>query len=100
MGLNVGWAPEGAARLGDAVAPAAVLEALLRAFDRLPADVTDRYRASLLTLGRRVRVELPGNALLEGTAMGVEADGRLVVLDACGLTHRLAAGDVVHLRTV
>ena len=46
-----------------------------------------------------MRVELPGDAVLEGTATDVEADGRLVVLDVCGITHRLAAGDVVHLRT-
>ena len=100
MGLNIGWAPEGAARLGDSIAPFDMLVALLTAYDRLPADVTDLYRDSLRTLGRQVRVELPADAVLEGTATGVEADGRLVVLDVCGLTHRLAAGDVVHLRTV
>jgi BirA family biotin operon repressor/biotin-[acetyl-CoA-carboxylase] ligase len=99
MGLNIGWAPEGAARLGDGVAPLDVLVALLAAYDALPADVDEPYRKHLRTLGRQVRVELPGDAVLEGTATGVEPDGRLVVLDACGLTHRLAAGDVVHLRT-
>ncbi|MET0457927.1 MAG: biotin--[acetyl-CoA-carboxylase] ligase [Ilumatobacteraceae bacterium] len=99
IGLNVGWAPDGAARLGDGVAPPDVLDALLRAYDRLPDDVTDLYRSHLVTLGRRVRVELPADVVLEGTATGVETDGRLVVLDACGLTHRFAAGDVVHLRT-
>ena len=100
MGLNIGWAPDGAARLGDGVAPFDVFVALLAAYDRLPDDVTDLYAANLRTLGRQVRVELPGDAVLEGTATGVEADGRLVVLDVCGITHRLAAGDVVHLRTV
>jgi BirA family biotin operon repressor/biotin-[acetyl-CoA-carboxylase] ligase len=99
LGLNVGWAPEGAARLGDGVAPLDVLRALLAAYDRLPSDVGPRYRAALGTLGRRVRVELP-DGTLEGTATGVEPDGRLVVLDTCGVTHRLAAGDVVHLRAV
>ena len=58
---------------------------------------TTRYRAALGTLGRRVRVELP-DGVLEGTATDVEPDGRLVVLDACAVTHRLAVGDVVHLR--
>ena len=72
---------------------------MLEAYDRLPVDIDAPYRATLGTLGRRVRVELPGGAVLEGTAVDVEADGRLVVLDACGITHRLAAGDVVHLRT-
>jgi len=102
MGLNVGWAPDGAARLGtpgtDAeVTPDAVLDALLAAYDALPADVHARYRASLGTLGRRVRIELP-SGFLEGTATDVEPDGRLVVVDTCAITHRLAAGDVVHLR--
>jgi BirA family transcriptional regulator, biotin operon repressor / biotin---[acetyl-CoA-carboxylase] ligase len=97
MGLNVGWAPEGAARLGDEIEPLAVLRAVLVAYDALPRDVGSRYRAALVTLGRRVRAELP-DGLLEGTAIDVEPDGRLVVLDPCGATHRLAAGDVVHLR--
>jgi BirA family biotin operon repressor/biotin-[acetyl-CoA-carboxylase] ligase len=38
--------------------------------------------------------------VVEGTATDVEADGRLVVLDACAVTHRFSAGDVVHLRPV
>jgi BirA family biotin operon repressor/biotin-[acetyl-CoA-carboxylase] ligase len=97
LGLNVGWAPEGAARLGDGVTPGDVLRALLVAYDRLPADVTDAYRAALDTLGRRVRIELP-SGIVEGTATGVEPDGRLVVLDACAVSHRFSAGDVVHLR--
>jgi len=97
LGLNVAWAPDGAARLGDDLAPGDVLRALLVAYDRLPADVGDDYRAALGTLGRRVRVELP-NGVVEGTATDVEADGRLVVLDACAVTHRFSAGDVVHLR--
>ena len=100
IGLNVGWAPDGAARLADhgpEVTPLAVLAELLAAFDRLPADTFGRYRAALGTLGRRVRVELP-SGVLEGTATDVEPDGRLVVVDTCAVTHRLAAGDVVHVR--
>ena len=97
IGLNVGWCPDGAARLGDGVAPLDVLGELLVAYDRLPADITAPYRAALGTIGRRVRVQL-ADGVLEGTATGVEADGRLVVLDACAVTHRLAVGDVVHLR--
>lgn len=97
MGLNVGWAPEGAARLGPPHTPADVLAALLTAYDALPADTHERYRAALGTLGRQVRIELP-SGFLEGTATDVEADGRLVVIDTCAVTHRLAAGDVVHLR--
>ena len=55
--------------------------------------------AALGTLGQRVRIELP-SGVVEGTATDVDADGRLVVLDACAVTHRFSAGDVVHLRPV
>lgn len=100
LGLNVGWSPEGAADLRDVAPdldPAAVLRLLLSAFDALSADVTDRYRAALTTLGRRVRIELPAGELV-GVAIDVEPDGRLIVLDDCAITHRVAVGDVVHLR--
>lgn len=103
LGLNVGWAPEGAAKLGAQYAPADVLTALLEAFDRLPGDVHDLhdlYVARLATLGQEVRVELPAGEPLIGRATGVEPDGRLVVLDACAVTHRIDAGDVLHLRAI
>jgi len=103
LGLNVGWAPPDAARLSDHVAggaspdPLDVLEAVLVAYDRLPADVSERYRAALDTLGRRVRVEQPGGELI-GRALDVDSEGALVVLDDCAITHRVDIGDVVHLR--
>ena len=95
-GVNLGWAPDGAARLGD-VDPAEFLLAVLDAFDTLPEDVTDLYRASLATLGQRVRVERPTDAIV-GTAIDVDAHGRLVVLDECAISHHIDAGDVIHLR--
>lgn len=97
IGINVGWAPPDAARLGEQHDPQMLLAALLTAYDALPDDITDRYRSSLATLGTAVRVHLP-HGEVEGRAIDVEADGRLVVLDACGITHRFAVGDVVHLR--
>ncbi|MEX2628167.1 MAG: biotin--[acetyl-CoA-carboxylase] ligase [Ilumatobacteraceae bacterium] len=100
LGLNVGWAPEGGARLGAAVSRAAVLRALLEAHDELPDDhheLVGRYRDRLDTLGRRVRVEIPDGEVV-GRAIDVTDDGRLVVLDGCGVTHRLDVGDVVHVR--
>lgn len=97
MGLNVGWAPEGAARLGDGVDPLDVLHALLVAYGALPTDVDALYRARLATLGQHVRAQLPAG-VVEGRAVDVDPDGRLVVVDACALTHRLDAADVVHLR--
>ena len=107
LGLNVGWAPEGAACLqefaADAIERDAVLKALLVALDRLldlsPAQLHERYRAKLSTLRRSVRVELPSGEFVEGRALDVEADGRLVVLDSCGVTQRLDVGDIVHLRS-
>ena len=100
LGLNVGWAPDGAARLGDHLVPADVLAAELRAFDAFDGDLHARYSGLLATLGQEVRVELPDGATLVGRATAVEPDGRLVLLDACALTHRIDAGDVIHLRPI
>ncbi len=102
LGLNVGWAPPGAARLGDGVDPPAVLDALLDALAEVwawdGASAWAAYRERLSTLGRAVRVELPQARVLEGIATDVEPDGRLVVRDAAGATHRVDSGDVIHLR--
>ena len=97
IGLNVGWAPDDAAMLGAGLDPVEVLNAMLAAYDRLPADITDAYRAELGTIGQSVRVELPRSTVV-GRALDVLPDGRLVVLDECGITHRVDTGDVVHLR--
>jgi len=97
IGLNVGWAPEGAARLDTNATPGEVLARLLAAYDSLPDDVEAHYRSALATLGARVRVELPDGHLV-GTAVDVDRDGRLVVVDECAISHRLSIGDVVHLR--
>jgi len=98
IGLNVGWAPPGAASLDAVVTPPELLARLLAELDALPADIVDLYRSELLTLGAQVRVELPGGELL-GTAVDVDDDGRLAVSDGRGVVHRLDVGDVVHLRT-
>lgn len=97
IGVNVGWAPPDAAMLGGGLDPLVLLAELLRCYDGLPADVWPLYRERLATRGAMVRVELPGG-VLEGRALDVERDGRLVVLDDCGITHRFDVGDVVHLR--
>jgi len=97
IGINVGWAPEGAARLGATIDPLDVLATLLAAFDRLPTDIWPLYRDALATLGQQVRVERP-DVVVEGRALDVERDGRLVVLDDCAVTHRIDTGDVIHLR--
>jgi len=91
LGLNLGWAPPGAACLGPDVDRDRLLEAWLSGLDE-PSDVLARYRARCSTLGRRVRVELPGERV-EGTAHAVDAQGRLMVDGRV-----ISAGDVVHLR--
>ncbi len=99
MGLNVGWAIDGAAALGaDTVTPARLLCALLDEIDALPADIAAPYRAELVTLGRNVRIELPAGATLLGRAIDVDPTGRLVVVDEAGVHHELDVGDVVHVR--
>jgi len=101
LGVNVGWAPEGAARLGDGVTPAGVLTHLLAAFDELATQSSEavhaRYRELLSTLGQQVRVELAGGELV-GRAIDVQPSGELVVLDECAVSHRIDVGDVVHVR--
>jgi BirA family biotin operon repressor/biotin-[acetyl-CoA-carboxylase] ligase len=49
------------------------------------------------TIGRPVRVMLSADRVVEGTATGIDADGRLVVLTDEG-PQAFGAGDVVHLR--
>lgn len=57
----------------------------------------EAYRAVCATLGRQVRVELPGGSFLTGEASDIEEAGRLVVRAPDG-EHLLGAGDVVHVR--
>ncbi|MEO7369586.1 MAG: biotin--[acetyl-CoA-carboxylase] ligase [Ilumatobacteraceae bacterium] len=97
IGLNVRWSPDGSAKLGDEYDPVDVMNVMLAEYDALPAEITDRYRTALATIGQPVRVELAGSTVV-GRALDVLPDGRLVVLDECGITHRFDSGDVVHLR--
>jgi BirA family transcriptional regulator, biotin operon repressor / biotin---[acetyl-CoA-carboxylase] ligase len=89
-----------------------VLRAVLRALgDRYTAwqgaggdprasGVGAGYRERCSTIGLTVRVTLPGDAVLTGTAEGVDEAGRLLVSDEAGVRQVLAAGDVVHVRSV
>ncbi len=64
-----------------------------------PVELLANYRDACVTIGRRVRVELAGREPVEGTAVAVGSDGRLVVeLAPNGPTVTVTAGDVVHLR--
>lgn len=57
------------------------------------------YSEACVTLGRDVRVELPGGDLLLGRADSIDPSGRLVVRGPDGATP-VGAGDVVHVRAV
>jgi BirA family biotin operon repressor/biotin-[acetyl-CoA-carboxylase] ligase len=61
------------------------------------AHLRASYAAACVTVGRQVRVELPGDATLVGLATGVDPGGRLVVDGPSGET-AVGAGDVVHVR--
>ena len=110
LGLNVGWAPDGAASLGefrpDIHRDDVLLELVTALDDLFDSCVTvqesdafhESYRRNLSTIGRAVRVELPSGGVLEGRALGVGVDGRLEVLDTCAVTHHIDVADIVHLR--
>ncbi len=79
------------------------LEGLLGDWQRSGGD-PDRglrraYVQACRTIGRRVRVALPGGGQIEGDAVDVDSSGRLVV-DAEAGREVVGAGDVVHLRTL
>jgi BirA family biotin operon repressor/biotin-[acetyl-CoA-carboxylase] ligase len=64
------------------------------------AGQLEDYRAHCETLGRQVKVLLPGDTTLVGTATDVDAGGALVVVTEDGRRHTVLAGDVVHVRAV
>ncbi len=61
------------------------------------ARLRQEYLRLCATIGAQVRAELPGGAVLTGTATGVDELGRLVLATSTG-TEVVGAGDVVHLR--
>ena len=67
--------------------------------DAAAAGLLDEYTAVSSTLGTRVRAELAGGAdVLEGTAVGLDESGALVVRLESGEERTVTAGDVWHLR--
>jgi BirA family biotin operon repressor/biotin-[acetyl-CoA-carboxylase] ligase len=105
LGLNVDWGdaalPLGGtslAAIGQAgVDRVTLLVAYLVALEdrcRQPLGVLMAdYRAACSTIGRQVRVDLPGGTSFAGRATEVDDDGRLIVDGRA-----VAAADVVHLR--
>lgn len=61
------------------------------------AGLDAEVAAVCATLGSAVHVELPGGAVLDGTATGLDPTGALLVQTPDGL-HRVLAGDVRHVR--
>ncbi|MEV4757635.1 biotin--[acetyl-CoA-carboxylase] ligase [Micromonospora sp. NPDC049559] len=61
------------------------------------AGLREAYLRFSATVDRQVRVLLPAGDELHGTATTVDPDGRLVVRATDG-EHRVAAGDVLHVR--
>jgi BirA family transcriptional regulator, biotin operon repressor / biotin---[acetyl-CoA-carboxylase] ligase len=87
-----------------------ILLAILAGFERWYRDwqqaggdpdrsgLRPEYTRLSATIGRTVRAELPDGQALSGPAVGVDSDGRLLVLLSSGSEVAVAAGDVVHLR--
>jgi BirA family transcriptional regulator, biotin operon repressor / biotin---[acetyl-CoA-carboxylase] ligase len=97
---------EGAATVDRAVLLAGILAGLERRYRAWSAVSGDTERSGLRaeytglcgTLGRRVRVELPGGRVLDGLAASVDTDGRLLISVPPDADLPVAAGDIVHLR--
>ena len=93
IGINLTWAPDGAARLDrprDEVLSRLRLE--IEAWTAAPTDVVlSRWRELSATVGRRVRIEVSGH-VTEGIAQDIGPRGELIV---DGVT--FVAGTVTHL---
>lgn len=66
--------------------------------DAVAAGLLPEVSAVCLTLGRAVRVDLPGADPLGGTATAIDDAGRLVVTGPGSRHHAVVAGDVWHVR--
>lgn len=99
IGLNVNAAPHGAVCLaeigGQPLDVATVFAEMLNALDVSTASA--RYPGALMTIGRRVRVELDGETVV-GQATGISDLGHLIVVVDGGERREFAVGDVVHVR--
>ena len=77
-----------------------LLAAILNNFAKLfmqwdsEADLKPRYRALSQTIGLEVSVLLPDGGSIEGLAIGVDDEGRLI-LESGDL---ISVGDIIHLR--
>ncbi|MFT4157013.1 MAG: biotin--[acetyl-CoA-carboxylase] ligase [Microbacterium sp.] len=74
-----------------------LLSALAVSGDAISSGLHRAASDRCATIGSTVRVLLPGERSLEGTATVLDAHGRLVV-SSVGVEHPVSAGDVVHVR--
>jgi BirA family transcriptional regulator, biotin operon repressor / biotin---[acetyl-CoA-carboxylase] ligase len=112
VGLNVSGAPpdlgatslalEGAKELDRSVLLTGLLDRFAELYGGWQAHgaeaIREAYLRRCLTMGKRVKVVLPGDAELTGEATTVDGDGRLVIRRATGELCPIAAGDVTHVR--
>lgn len=89
-----------------------LLRALLRSFgtwygrwadaggDAAASGLAEAYTALCTSIGREVRVELPGDRTVTGRATGLDASGALLVDTPEQGEFAVGAGDVVHLRPI
>jgi BirA family biotin operon repressor/biotin-[acetyl-CoA-carboxylase] ligase len=93
IGINLTSAPDGAAQLNQPRGPLLrrLRAAILKWGSAPPEEVLARWRQLSDTLGRTVRVELPGRSF-EGTAEDIDAHGQLIVDGTI-----VSAGSVIHL---
>ena len=93
-GINLRWSPPGGACLR--IERDELLEQMCERMEHwfaAPDDaVLDSWRLRAATIGRLVRIELPGETF-EGHAEGICPDGALLVSG-----RRVTVGDVIHLR--
>lgn len=66
--------------------------------DAARSGLAAAYAERCLTLGRDVRAQLPGHRVVEGTAVDIDDQGRLVLRLGDGTAFPVSAGDVEHLR--
>jgi BirA family transcriptional regulator, biotin operon repressor / biotin---[acetyl-CoA-carboxylase] ligase len=62
------------------------------------SGLRQEYLSLCATLGRLVRVQLPGDQMLTGTAVDVDGAGQLLIRRDGGDVVAVTAGDVIHVR--
>ena len=106
LGLNVAEAPAepGAVSLAQAGSAVTRDELLAWMIDEVPGYLADPskaradLRAASATIGRMVRVQRTDGTSVMGTAVDIDASGRLILAGDCGEA-LIDTGDVFHLRS-